>query len=344
MSTARTKVPAFDVVTWGETMLRLSTPRGVPLEAAPALELAVGGTESNLAIALARLGRRTAWVSRLPEHPLGRRIARDIAAHGVDVSHVLWADGTEKAGLYFIEPGAAPRSNLVLYERRDSAIARLEPAALDYAFLGSGRVLHLTGITPALSAGCRAAWLASAERARAAGARVSLDVNYRAKLWSPEAARATLEQALPHVDLLVSGLRDLCGLFGLPDDPALAARTCAEAYRLPLVVVTLGAEGALAYARAGDTLLRAPAFPTDVQERIGAGDAFAAGFLHGWLGDDPAADPAADPAGNLQHALRCGNALAALKQTWHGDASWSTRADLDELLRSGGGDGRTVKR
>jgi 2-dehydro-3-deoxygluconokinase len=321
----------YDVVTWGETMLRLSTPRGVPLEGAVALDVAAGGTESNLAIALARLGRRTAWVSRLPDNPLGRRLAHDIAAHGVDVSHVLWADAAEKCGLYFIEMGAAPRSNLVIYERRDSAVARLAPGGLDYGFLASGRLLHLTGITPALSEGCRQAWLASAQRARAAGTRVSLDVNYRAKLWSPQAARETLELLLPQVDVLFSGLRDLRTLFGVPEQPEAAARAMA-AYGVPLVVVTLAAEGALAYERDGDRVQRHPAFPTDVQDRIGAGDAFAAGFLHGWLEADVA------------HGLRCGNALAALKQTYRGDVSWATRADLEELLHSGAADSHQVRR
>lgn len=324
----------YDVVTWGETMVRLSAPRGEPLEATPVLEVAVGGTESNVAIALARLGRRASWVSRLPANALGRRIAREIAAHGVDTSHVLWAGSAEKAGLYFIEPGAAPRPNRVLYERRDSAVARLHPDALDYAHLASGHLLHLTGITPALSEGCHRAWLASIQAARAAGARVSLDVNYRAKLWSAVEARETLEAVLGQVDVLFSGLADLCSLFGLPTEPEAAVRAFAANHRVPLVVVTLGEQGALALSRArgGEALLHAPIVPTDVQDRIGAGDAFAAGFLHGWL------------ARGVAHGLRCGNALAALKQTWRGDASWATREELDELVQGGAGDPRRVSR
>ena len=324
--------PSFHVVTWGETMLRFAAPRGEPLEGAAALELAIGGTESNLAVALARMGLRAAWVSRLPDQPLGRRIAREIAAHGVDVSHVLWAGPEEKAGVYFIEPGAAPRANLVIYDRAGSAVARLDPAALDYDFLSSGEVLHLTGITPALSEGCRTAWLESARRARQAGRRVSLDVNYRAKLWTPAQARETLETVLPEVALLFSGLRDLCTLFGLPEEPEQAARTFAEAYRVPLVVVTLGAQGALAFSLETGRLERHGVFPTEVLERIGAGDAFAAGFLYGWLERDVA------------WGLRCGNALAALKQTFRGDELWSTRADLLELVQGGGGDPRRVRR
>jgi 2-dehydro-3-deoxygluconokinase len=218
----------------------------------------------------------------------------------------------------------------VLYARRDSALARLDAAALDAvldrAVLGSARVLHLTGITPALGEGCRRAWLASAQRARAAGAQVSLDVNFRAKLWSPQQCREALEAVLPHVTVLFSGLRDLRLLFDAPADPEQAARTLAAAYRLPLVVVTLGTEGALAYDAVADVLRRAPSVPTEVLDRIGAGDAFAAGFLHGWLGDGPS------NSGDVAHGLRCGNALAALKQTWRGDASWATRGDLEALL------------
>src|SRR5271170_6093525 len=118
--------PAFDVTTFGETMLRLSPPPGIAIEQAQSLELSAGGTESNFAIALARLGRRVGWVSRLPANPLGRRIARDIAAHGVDTSRILWAP-EGKVGLLFIETGSAPRGNLVLYDRGHTTISELQP-------------------------------------------------------------------------------------------------------------------------------------------------------------------------------------------------------------------------
>jgi len=322
----------LDVVTWGETMLRLSPAEGVALEAAGSLEISAGGTESNMAIGLARLGRRVGWSSRLPDNPLGRRIARDIAAQGVDVSRVLWARGDqgERAGLLFIEPGAAPRPNRVLYDRAGSAIARLNPAELDYAYLASGRVLFLTGITPALSASCREAWLRSAQEARRAGCAVVVDVNFRSKLWSPQAARETLEAVFPHVEAVFCGLADLQLLFGMPQEPALAAESFARAYRIPLVVLTLGAQGALAW-REGKVLTH-PVFPTQVVDRIGSGDAFAAGFLHGWL------------EGTLERALALGNAMAALKQTYRGDATWATRAEVEELLTQGGGDSRSVSR
>lgn len=318
----------LEVVTWGETMLRLSPPVGQSLESAQALELSVGGTESNLAIALARLGRRVGWVSRLPENPLGRRIAREVAGHGVDVSHVLWTPD-DRAGLIFIETAHPPRSNRVLYDRAHSALARLDAADLDYAYLASAETLFLTGVTPALSEGCRAAWLRSAAAAKAAGRRVVVDVNHRATLWSAERARETLEAVFPHADIVISALGDLQTLFGMPRDAELAARTFREAYRLPLVVLTLGAEGALA---CDGAVQRHPVFRTDVLDRIGAGDAFAAGFLHG------------ERERGVAWGLRCGCALAALKQTYRGDVTWSRAEDLRDLVEGAEVDPRRVLR
>ncbi len=348
----------LEVVTWGESMLRLSPPAGASLENAHSLEVWVGGTESNMAAALARLGGRTGWVSRLPDNALGRRIASEIARHGVDTSRVIWAGGgragEERAGLNFIEAGAEPRPNLVLYDRAGSAIARLAPGELDFAYLASAKLLHLTGITPALSPACREAWLTSAKKARAAGSRVALDINYRAKLWTPQQARAALEEIFPHVDLVLGALRDVQLLFDTqqvgkagegprdsgeaPRDAAEGLRDAAEtaenfaaAYGLPLVVLTLAEEGALAWDGANQT--RHPIFPTQVVDRIGAGDAFAAGFYFGWLSE-----------GDIAQGLRCGNALAALKQTYRGDMGWSTREELLELVHSSGVDPRRVIR
>ena len=322
--------PQLDVVTWGETMLRLSPPEGISLEHTHRLEVWVGGTESNMAAALARLGLRTGWASRLPGNALGRRIQAEIARHGVDTSRVVWAR-EEKAGLTFIETGAEPRPNLVVYDRAGSAVSRLPPDELDYDYLASARLLHLTGITPALSASCEEAWLASAHKAKAAGSRVALDINYRAKLWAPEQAKKTLERLLPEVDLVLGALRDVQLLFGMPDDAALAAESFAAAYHVPLVVLTLGREGALAWD--GNTLRRHPVFPTQVVDRIGAGDAFAAGFYFGWL-----------ESADIAKGLRCGNALAALKQTYRGDMSWATREELLELVNSDSVDPRRVNR
>lgn len=318
----------FDVVTFGETMLRLSPPPGLAIEQTQTLELSSGGTESNMAIALARLGRKTGWVSRLPRNALGRRIARDIATHGVDTSRIVWVP-EGKVGTLFIELGAAPRPNLVLYDRAHSAISELQPRELPLDYLCSGRMLFLTGVTPALSASCRASWLAAAQAAKAAGCLVALDVNYRSKLWSADAARETLEAIFPLCDVVFSGLGDMQTIFGMPQDAELAAESFRAAYKVPLVVLTLGAQGALAH---DGKAQRHPVFPTEVHDRIGAGDAFAAGFVHGWFERDVA------------WGLRCGCALAALKQTYRGDATWSGLEELTRLVTGTAVDPRRVLR
>src|SRR5579872_1299621 len=181
----------FDVITFGETMIRLSPPGHARLEATDLLECRTGGSESNTAIALARLGRRAAWWSRLPDNPLGRKIATQVARWGVDTSLILWAE-TGRAGVYFIEFGAPPRPHHVYYDRADSAASHLTPDMVDWAQLDGARHLHLTGITPALSAGCAATVAHAAHEARARGLTVSLDINYRRKLWTPAQAKKML--------------------------------------------------------------------------------------------------------------------------------------------------------
>src|SRR5215212_2260762 len=145
----------LDVLTFGETMVRL-VPKGFTrLEDAQELECRVGGSESNVAVALARLGLRTAWISKLPANPLGMMVERRVRSFGVDTSRVIWEEGG-RAGVYFIEPGAAPRPARVLYDRANSSASRLEPSEIDWAALDATRHLHLTGITPALSVTCQA--------------------------------------------------------------------------------------------------------------------------------------------------------------------------------------------
>src|SRR5437660_4020368 len=181
----------MDVLTLGETMIRL-VPKGYTrLEEAQELECRVGGSESNLAVALTRLGLRVTWISKLPANPLGVMIERRVRSFGVDTSRMLWEE-EGRAGLYFIEPAAAPRRARVLYDRAHSSASRMRPEEIDWSVLDSVRHVHLTGITPALSDSCRATVARALVEAKARGCSTSFDVNYRARLWSAEAARETL--------------------------------------------------------------------------------------------------------------------------------------------------------
>src|SRR5262245_9041279 len=140
-----------EIITFGEAMVRLSPPNFRRLEQAQTLDVQVGGAELNTAVALARLGRSSSWVSRLTDNPLGRLIANRAREAGVDTSHVLFTKD-DRVGVYFLEFGAAPRASSVLYDRKNSAISHIQPAMVDWPKIVAGaKWFHVTGITPALS-------------------------------------------------------------------------------------------------------------------------------------------------------------------------------------------------
>src|SRR5205823_6714184 len=158
----------YDVVTFGEAMIRLSPPNFRRLEQARSLDVLVGGAELNTAAALARLGRSTAWVSRLTNNPLGRLVANQAREAGVGTEHVIWTD-EDRVGLYFLEFGAAPRASSVLYDRRGAAIANIRPGMVNWPAVFEGaKWFHVTGITPALSPTAAEATREALQAARAA--------------------------------------------------------------------------------------------------------------------------------------------------------------------------------
>jgi len=173
----------YDVVTLGETMLRLAPPDFERLEQARTYNVTAGGSESSAAVGIARMGLKVAWVSKLPKSPLGRFIANKIREHGVDTSHVVWMDGG-RAGVYFLEFGSTPRPSQVIYDRKDSAISTLTAGEINWKPIFEGtKLFHTSGITPALSKNCAEATAKAVSEARAAGCLVSFDMNYRTKLW-----------------------------------------------------------------------------------------------------------------------------------------------------------------
>jgi 2-dehydro-3-deoxygluconokinase len=309
----------YDVVGLGEVMLRLAARAPVRLEQARDLEVSFGGTEANVLCALARLGHRTAWVSALPDNPWGERLGRELAGHGVDVSHVAWRTGA-RIGTYFIEYGVAPRPIRVVYDRASSAFTTLGEDEVDWGSLRQTRVVHVTGITPALGAKPRRLVERAIEEGKASGATISLDVNYRAALWAPEAAGAYLETLLPPVGILFVGIEDARRVFKLTGEPLAVAEALRQRAPAATVIVTLGDQGSLVLADRPYRPTRL--YPLDVvADRVGAGDAFAAGFLDGILA-----------TGDPQCAQDRGTALAALKCTMWGDIALVRRGELEELL------------
>ena len=295
-------------------MIRLNPPGLERLERACTLQVRIGGSESNTAIALTKLGRRAAWWSRLIKNPLGRRIEADIRSHGVDVSGVIWSN-SGRVGVYFLEYGAPPRGHEVYYDRANSAASQIAPEDIDPNLLTRARHLHATGITAALSPSCAETVIKALEMAKQAGLTTSLDVNFRRKLWSPESARITLERAMPNVDLLISPLRDSEEVFATKSSARDTASELQQRYGLQRVVVTAGADGA--FAVDGDAALSASAVESGEVDRVGTGDAFDAGVIHGFLDDD------------LATGLRTGCSLAALKRTIPGDVLITSQAEIE---------------
>ena len=317
----------YDVLTFGESMLRLTPPGFLRIEQTQSFDIWVGGTESNTAVGLARLGMNAAWLSRLPRSPLGRYISNRIAQYGVDVSHVVWADD-ERLGIYFHEKAQAPRASEIIYDRRDSAISRMGPSDLpeDLFQAGMAQLLHVTGITLAISETARDTVYEAQRRAQAAGWRISFDTNYRSKLWSGAQAAAGCHRAMSLADVIFCPLGDYQVMYGAsaPDE---ALRTLAARYSDALIVMTLGKDGALARTPAGETL-RQPAILAGEVGRIGGGDAFAAGFLYTWLRQDDVAE-----------ALKWGVAMSALKYTIPGDLPLVDREAVAALAAGAGGGG-----
>jgi len=320
----------YDLVTFGEAMIRLSPPHFQRLEQTTSLDVQVGGAELNVAVASQRLGLETAYVTRLTANPLGRMIANKAREQGVDTSHVLWTQ-EDRVGLYFTEFGASPRPNSVLYDRRDAATAHIQPGMVDWkTVFTSARWFHTSGITPALSASAAATTREAVKAAKAAGLKVSIDLNYRARLWSQDQARAVMTDLMKDTDVLITTEEDTERVFGITGkDYDEVARALAARFGLEAVVITLRETPSVwrntwgAIALADGEIHRGPVFDLELVDRVGAGDSFAGGFLFGYLKEGPGM------------AVRYGVAVSALKQTNPGDLCWATPDEVERTLKGG---------
>jgi len=300
-------------------MVQLTPTRTGLLRYATRFERFVAGAESNVAIGLTRLGHTAGWVSRLGSGEFGACVEAAIRGEGVDVSSVV-RDSDAPTGVYFKERRQSDLTR-VYYYRAGSAASRLAPEDIDPDYIEQATFVHLTGITPALSATCREAVWKVLRIAGREGIRVSLDPNIRRRLWPEDEARDVLLEMLSHTHLVLAG-REEAKLLASAEAPEEAARTL-RAMGPEHVVIRLGAEGALAVGPS-DEVMHAPALPVDVVEPVGAGDAFNAGFLAGQL-----------RGWDLGASLRLGNILGGLATTASGDVealpTWEeVQAHLDD--------------
>ena len=313
----------YDVVCFGETMLRFTPPHWQRIEQSPSLEMHVGGSESNTAVGLARLGNSVAWFSRMTSNPLGRMVCGELSKHGVDTRHVVWTEN-DRVGLYFLEPGALPRASQVIYDRAGSAASLMQSGDLPDSLFSESqfRVFHSTGITAAISLRSRETLGEAYRRAKRREALLSFDLNFRAKLWTLDEARLECEELCRMVDILFLPKRDAIGWLKCGSD--IGNRQILEGlsrlYPQAILIMTLGKEGAAGWQSGG--FCESPAFPAVAVDRLGGGDAFSAGFLHGWL-----------KTNHLESSLRYGNATAALKYSIAGDLPLVTSQEVEQLLQ-----------
>lgn len=316
-----TNPPGPDVVCVGETMAMLSPSDFRPLAVQSVLNLTVGGAESNVACALTALGHRAAWMGRVGADPFGERILADLAARGVDVAAVEY-DPVHRTGVYFKDTGPGPQHTEVHYYRHDSAASHMGPELARHPLLARARLLHLSGITAALSDNCAELVEELVTRRAVTGPVVSFDVNHRAALWpgGRDHAARTLLRLARAADVVFVGRDEAEALWGTrkPEEVRdLLAPT-------PLVVVKDAGHGATSYDRQGSDVAEVfvPAPRSRVVERVGAGDAFAAGYLAALL-------EGRDAAGRL----RLGHLVAAATLATRADIpTVPSRPELDRLL------------
>jgi 2-dehydro-3-deoxygluconokinase len=317
-------------VAFGELLIRLSAPGRALLRQARSLDLHVGGAEANVAIGLAALGHDTAMVSAVPANALGDMAVASLRAAGVDASGVQRRDG--RMGLYFLSPGAGLRASEIVYDRADSSFSTAPADAFDWPTLlaGAGR-LHLSGITPALGPASADAAIRAADAAEALGVPVSFDGNYRARLWEAwdSDPRAVLTRLVAKADILFGNHRDISLLLGRdfggdgPERRREAADAAFQAFpKLRVIASTARAVVDADHHRIaaridtpGAAVQTDEVAVTGIVDRIGTGDAFAAGVLHGL-------------SSGIEQAARDGLALTCLKHSLPGDASLFGPADL----------------
>jgi 2-dehydro-3-deoxygluconokinase len=322
----------YDVVTFGEAMVRLSPPHFQRLEQTRSLEVNVGGAELNVAVGVTRLGMKSAWVSKLPKNGLGYMIRDRAQEFGVDCSHLVWSE-KGRAGLYFLEFGSSPRASSVLYDRGNSAISMVQPGEIDWTKIFPGsKHFHTSGITAALSASAAETTGEALKAAKKAGCTVSYDLNYRKKLWTPADAKRIQEPMMAQVDILITTEEDTNVVFGIKEkDYETVAEKLAKTFKFKIVAITLREDLSVwrnnwtAIAYQDGKIFRDRKYEVEIVDRVGAGDSFTAGFLCGWIKEK-----------DIEKGVRYGNAFAALKHTVPGDFNWNTLEEMEAQLKGAG--------
>jgi 2-dehydro-3-deoxygluconokinase len=336
-------------VTLGEIMLRLSPPPGRRIRTATSYDATYGGAEANVAAALAQWGVDSRYVTALPANELGQGAIDLLRGFGVNTAHIV-REG-DRIGVYYLEHGASQRPSRVIYDRAHSAITDLRPGRIDWDAAFSGAAwFHWTGITPALSDSMAAVTAEAMAQAKRLGITVSVDLNYRSRLWSKDRARAVMTPLVEQADVLIANEEDAANVFGITaaktdvergklDVAAYedVARQLVDRFDLELAAITLRESHSAsvnswsACLWDGREFLHSTSYRVQLVDRVGGGDAFAAGLMRGLLVGMSHAE-----------ALEFGVAASCLKQTMLGDVAVVSVAEVEALMK-GSGAGRITR-
>jgi 2-dehydro-3-deoxygluconokinase len=339
-------------VTFGELMLRLSPPGYERFLQSPLLRATWGGGAANVAVSLANFGLESYYVTRLPKHDIGSAAVRALAAEGVQTRYIV--RGGDRVGVYYTEIGAAQRPSTVIYDRARSAIAEMEPGTVKWSEVFAGADwFHCTGITPALGAKATACTREALEAARAAGVRVSMDLNYRKKLWTEAEAQKVMRPFVQEfVDVVIANEEDVQSVLGLDvhgtdvtkgtlnlEGYRDVAERVAREFDVAQVAITLresksatenGWSGVLFDAAAGAFHV-GQRYEIIVVDRIGGGDSFAGGLIYGLV-----------TGRSAEASLRFAVAASALKHSIPGDYNRVSVTEVDHLA-GGDASGRVLR-
>ncbi|MDR2505803.1 MAG: sugar kinase [Oscillospiraceae bacterium] len=331
------------VVTFGELMMRLVPPGYLRISQTDKLEMSFGGAEANVAVSLANYGADAVYVTRLPKNPIADYAVQQLRGLAVDTSKIV--RGGERMGIYFVEKGASMRPSKVIYDRKFSSIAAIEPGMVDWGSVFDGADwFHWTGITPALSESAAAVTLEACKAAKAKGVTVSCDLNYRKNLWTREQAKKTMTELVKYVDVMIANEEDSGDVFGIHAEGAdiesgklsevgyvNLAKKLSETFGSKKIAFTLRESfsandndwsGLLYDAAAGD-YTRSRKYSIRIVDRVGGGDSFGGGLIYGLSSGMGDAD-----------AINFAVAASALKHTIEGDFN---RVTLDEVKSLAGG-------
>ena len=331
------------VVTLGEIMLRLSTPGFERFVQADSFDVCYGGGEANCCVSLSNYGLETRFVTKVPDNEIGQSAVNSLRRYGVDTTFI--SRGGDRLGIYFLESGASQRPSKVIYDRAHAAIAEATSDDFDWDGIFEGADwFHFTGITPALSDSAAELTLAALKAAKARGITVSVDLNYRKKLWSQEKAKEVMTKLMDYVDVCIGNEEDAEKVFGIKAQGAdihkgeinhaayeEVAKQIIEKFNVKLVASTLresysaSDNGWSAILFDGEKSYLSKKYDLRIVDRVGGGDSFASGLIYGLVTELP-----------YQEALEFAVAASALKHTNLGDTNHVSK---EEVLTLMGGDG-----